>query len=115
ELGDRPARAIIVDWIAAGCPAPEPEAVPAPTPVPAPTADVVTARTALAGVAAVRRTLPRRSRAAVVAAASTRRTHHSEAYVQEIRRRTADARPLSTEQRVAMRGRWYGPGGGAAH
>jgi hypothetical protein len=103
ELGDRPARSIIIDWIAAGCPQPEAARPAAAQPREAAAAAPAAPLAAPSGA-------PR-----MVAASSSRRTHHSEAYVREIAQRTADATPLPLDQRAGLRTRRLGPGGGAAH
>lgn len=102
ELGDRPARSIIIDWIAVGCPAPETSRA----------STEGAKERAAAAAAAVAPATPSR---AMVTASSARRTHHADTYVREIAQRTLDATPLPTEQLAGLRTRRLGPGGGAAH
>lgn len=86
ELGNKPARDIFIQWIAAGCPIPG-------QPMPA-----VRARAAAA---------PRRS---VVPERSGDRL-----YAADFARRIANRQPFTSEQRANLPRRNYGPGGGACH
>lgn len=92
ELGGKPAREIIVQWIAANCPIPgQPEKKAAPP------------------AAAAAPAMP------VGAAAMPRVPRENEVYASDFERRTAASQRVGTEQRRGLRRRYYGPGGGAAH
>ncbi len=93
ELADKPARKVVIDWIAAGCPAPA-AVVPAPTPA-------VTATSPVAGA-----TQP----AAVLTRPST-----PDEFASEVVRQSSNSMRLNSEQRRGVHPRRYGPGGGAAH
>jgi hypothetical protein len=95
ELGDKPARKIIIDWIASGCDVPGDDAVPAHTVITAATAD-----TRARSWEQPTRDLPLRE---------------VEEETAKVLVRSMNAAPLSREQRSGMRQRRYGPGGGAPH
>lgn len=97
ELGDKPARKIVIDWIVAGCPMPE-AATGGFTESATPRADV-------------REPGPAASRPA----ASRARDVAMDEFAPEIVRQSADAIRLNPEQRRGIHPRRYGPGGGAAH
>ncbi|MGW0808176.1 LodA/GoxA family CTQ-dependent oxidase [Nonomuraea sp. NPDC002799] len=91
ELGDRSAREVIIDWIAAGCPLPEQdERIARKKAVPVP-------RTNVHAAAPISAEDPAEPHAAVVQA------------------RTLNSAPLTAEQLQGMERRHYGPGGGACH
>jgi hypothetical protein len=90
ELGGKPARNVIIDWIAAGCPQPEqaPERV---------------SPSSLSVRQAMGATPPRPAPPSAPENAA------------DVVRRSSAARTFSAEQRRGLRTRYYGPGGGAAH
>jgi hypothetical protein len=89
ELGNKPARQVIIEWIEQGCPIPA-EAPPKMT-------------LAIPFTASVRAAEPEPAR------------HETDEFAREIQGRTQSAVPLTPEQRQGLRKRWYGPGGGAPH
>jgi len=95
ELGDKPARQVIIDWIAAGCPVPSDEATP-----PRLVVTSATSETRARAWEQPTRSLPLREVKEETA---------------KVIVRTMNAEPLSREQRRGMRRRRYGPGGGAPH
>jgi hypothetical protein len=95
ELGDKPARQVIIDWIAAECPIPSDEAAPLRLVVTA-----ATRGTRARSWEQPTRHLPLRE---------------VEEETAKVIVRTMNAAPLSREQLRGMRRRRYGPGGGAPH
>jgi len=91
EIGDKPARQVIVDWIAAGCPIPGQQV-----------------RRSLTATKSLART---NVRAATPADVQQRLDPHAE----ELQERAAQAVALTPAQHRGLRHRFYGPGGGAAH
>jgi L-Lysine epsilon oxidase N-terminal/L-lysine epsilon oxidase C-terminal domain/Iron-containing redox enzyme len=91
ELGDRSAREVIIDWIAAGCPIPE-----------------LDARMLLKKAIPVPRTNVR-------LAAPVSVPEPIDPHVGVIQARTLNSVPLTPEQHEGLKHRYYGPGGGACH
>jgi len=95
ELGDKPARMVITDWIAAGCPIPQ------------------ESETAVRTVAAL--ASPEAQVQSWEQPVSDVPLNEVEEQLSRVVVRSMNAKPLTAEQRIGMRRRWYGPGGGAAH
>jgi hypothetical protein len=95
ELGNKPARMVITDWIAAGC--------PIPAAAESPVRRVVALATPEADVK------PWEQPARLIP------LHEVEEQMSRVVVRSMNARPLTPEQRQGIRRRFYGPGGGAAH
>lgn len=89
ELGNKSARQVIIDWIAAGCP------IPADPPA------RLTA--AVPAAAAVRMAVP------------PPENYRTDDYARQVQRGAEAAVRLTSEQTRGLRRRFYGPGGGAPH